>query len=96
VWTPALGAPIEAALLGGNALRDRLRTLFLDPSVTSAWLLHGVPELARLAEMQMNAPASDNPGTFLLLLARARLRVNAAELAGAGAAGAKTKPYAVW
>jgi hypothetical protein len=72
----ALGAPIEASLLGGDALRDRLRPLFLDPSVTSAWLLRNVPELTRLAGMQMNAPASYNLGNFLLLLARARLRVH--------------------
>jgi hypothetical protein len=45
----ALGAPIEASLLGGDALRDRLRLLFLDPSVTSSWLLRNVPELTRLA-----------------------------------------------
>jgi hypothetical protein len=72
----ALGAPIEASLLGGDALRDRLRPLFLDPSVTSSWLLRNVPELTRLAGLQMNAPASYNLGTFLLLLARARLRVH--------------------
>ncbi|QVL48272.1 MAG: hypothetical protein KFB96_22045 [Thiocapsa sp.] len=72
----ALGVPIEASLLGGDALRERLRPLFLDPSVTSSWLLRNVPELARLAGLQMNAPASYNLGTFLLLLARARLRVH--------------------
>lgn len=72
----AIGAPIEAALLDGDALRDRLRPLFLDPSVTGSWLLHSVPELARLAGLQMNAPASYNLGTLLLLLARARLRVH--------------------
>ncbi|WP_296697537.1 hypothetical protein [Thiocapsa sp. UBA6158] len=72
----ALGAPIEASLLGADALCERLRPLFLDPSVTSSWLLRNVPALARLAGLQMNAPASYNLGTFLLLLARARLRVH--------------------
>lgn len=72
----ALGAPIEASLLGADALRERLRPLFLDPSVTSSRLLRNVPELTRLAGVQRNAPASYNPGTFLLLPARARLRVH--------------------
>jgi hypothetical protein len=71
-----LGEPIEASMLGDSALRERLRPLFLDPSVTSSWLLNTVPELGRLAGLQMNAPASFNLGTFLLLLARARLRVH--------------------
>lgn len=72
----ALEQPAEQFMLGPTGLLEGLRPYLTDETATTEWILNSVPGMHQLAMVSLGAPGSFNLGTFVLMLARARLRAH--------------------
>ena len=72
----AVGEAIETRLLQQLGLFATAQPHLRDSHATTEWILNRVPGMRDAALASMGAPGSYNIGTFMLLLARARLRAH--------------------
>lgn len=72
----AFGQPAEQFMLGPTGLMEGLRPYLTEETATTEWVLNSVPGMHELAMVSLGAPGSFNLGTFVLMLARARLRAH--------------------
>jgi hypothetical protein len=72
----AFGQPAESLMLAGTGLLEAARPYLTAETATTEWIINEVPGMRPLAEAFLGGPGTFNMGTFVLMLARARLRAH--------------------
>ncbi|MGA7979298.1 MAG: hypothetical protein WCA32_03625 [Chromatiaceae bacterium] len=72
----ALEQPAENLMLAGTGLLEAIRPYLTEETATTEWIINTIPGMQELALVSLGVPGSFNMGTFVLMLARARLRAH--------------------